>query len=123
MAIKWLKKVEESGKATLQSNYIVINKSFSSKFSSSYVAVAGVDEKNNLLIKPLSLDESEKPIYKDSLFMKISCFDSFVRLGNVASMKVVQDSLKITLPKKGLKFDTTWDENEKALVIIVGGKA
>ena len=122
MAITWFKKMETSGKATLQNNYIVINKSFSDKFSSAYVALVGVDENNNLLVKPLSLDESESPLYKDSLFMKISCFDTFVRIGNVSTMKIVQENLALKLPKEGKKYDTSWDENEKALVIEIGGK-
>ena len=122
MAITWFKKVETFGKATLQNNYIVINKLFSDKFSQAYVALVGIDENNNLLVKPLSLDESESPQYKDSLFMKISCFNTFVRIGNVSTMKIVQENLAMTFPKNGIKCNTSWNEKEKALVIETGGK-
>jgi len=121
MAITWLKKYEESGKATLGKNYMVINKSFSNKFNQAYMAAVGIDENNNLLIKPLSLDECESPLYRDSFLVKISCFDTYVRLGNVMSMKVISESLKLEIPKEGLKFNTSWLDNEKALKIEING--
>lgn len=122
MPITWLKKYNESGKATFGKNYMLINKSFADKFKSAYVALVGIDENNDLLIKPLSLDESESPKYKDALLIKISNFDTYVRLGNVSSMKLISESLDIDIPKEGIKYDTSWLEEEKALKIVVGGK-
>lgn len=122
MGVIWLKKFEESGKATLGSNYMVINKLFSDKFKTSYKAVIGVDENNDLIVKPLSLDECESPMYKDALLVKISTFDTYVRLGNVSSMKYIAQALNISLSKEGIKCDTSWNEEENALKIIVGGK-
>ena len=121
MAVTWIKKTEEKGSATLSNSYIVINQMFAEKFSNSYSALLGVDEENNIIFKPLSLDESESPKYKDSMLLKVNIFNSFVRLGNTASMKVIADLLKLDLGKSGIKYETYWNENENALVVQTGG--
>ena len=121
MAVTWIKKHEEKGSATLSNSYVVINKSFADKFSNSFSAILGVDDNNNLLLKPLSLDEAESPLYNDSMLLKINVFNSFVRLGNTASMKVIGDLLQVELSKKGTKFQTYWNEQENALVVETGG--
>ena len=122
MAIKWINKIETEGYATLSSNYVVINQSFADKFTTSYKALLGVDENDNILLKPLSLDEAESPLYKDKMLLKVSVFSSFVRIGNTASMKTIGELIGEELNKNGKKYSTTWDEKEKALTIRTGGK-
>ena len=80
-----------------------------------------VDEVNNIILKPLSLDECESPKYKDSMLLKVNIFNSFVRLGNTASMKIIGELLNVELSKKGQKYETYWNEKENALVVITGG--
>lgn len=121
MAVIWIKKVEEQGSATLSNRNVVINQQFADKFSNSYSALLGVDEENNILLKPLSLDESESPKYKDAMLLKVSIFNSFVRLGNTASMKAISEIIGVDLTKSGLKYSTYWNDNEKALVVKTGG--
>lgn len=121
MAVTWIKKSEEKGSATLNSSYVVINQLFADKFSKAYSALLGVDEENNIIFKPLSLDECESPKYKDSVLLKVNIFNSFVRLGNTASMKVISELLSLDLGKSGIKYETYWNEKEKALVVITGG--
>lgn len=121
MAVIWMKKVEKKGSATLSNRNVVINQQFADRFSNSYSALLGVDEENNILLKPLSLDESESPRYKDALLLKVSIFNSFVRLGNTASMKAIAEILGVELTKSGLKYDTYWNNNENALVVETGG--
>ena len=122
MGVTWVKKAERKGVATFCASYVVINQLFADKFSSSYSALLGVDDKQNIVFKPLSLDEVESPKYKDALLLKISVFNSFVRLGNTANMKVISDILKRDLTKSGTKFDTYWNEEEKSLIVETGGQ-
>lgn len=121
MAVTWIKKTEEIGSATLSNSYVVINQLFAEKFASSYSALLGVDEDNNIIFKPLSLDECESPKYKDAMLLKVNTFNSFVRLGNTASMKVISELLKLDFGKSGIKYETHWNEKEKALVVRTGG--
>ena len=121
MAVTWIKKSEEKGSATFSSSYVVINQLFADKFSNSFSALLGVDEKNNIIFKTLSLDEAESPKYKDSVLLKVNIFNSFVRLGNTASMKVISELLKLDLGKSGIKYETIWNESENALVVQTGG--
>lgn len=121
MAVTWIKKSEEKGMATLSNSYVVINQRFAEKFNNSYSALLGVDEKNNIVIKPLSLDEYESPKYKDSVLLKVNIFNSFVRLGNTANMKVISEILDLELGKSGVKYETHWSDNEKALIVETGG--
>lgn len=120
MTINWIKKSEEIGSANLSNNCIVINKSFFDRFKECYSALVGLDESKNLVIKPLSLDESESKKYTDSLLLKISVFQSFVRLGNTASMKTIGDLLGLKLEKNPVKFETNWSNEENALIIRTG---
>ena len=120
MSVTWIKKVEEKGFATLTNSYVVINQMFKDKFSSAYIAVLGVDEINNLIIKPINLDESESPLYKNSVLLKISVFNTFVRLGNTSNMKIISDIIKADL-SNNIKYETYWNEAENALVIETGG--
>ena len=121
MAVTWIKKTEEKGSATLSSSYVVINQMFADKFANSYSALLGVDENSNIIFKPLSLDEAESPKYKESVLLKVNIFNSFVRLGNTASMKVISELLNLDLGKSGLKYGTYWNDSEKALVVETGG--
>lgn len=121
MNVTWIKKTEEKGSATLSSSYVVINQLFADKFSKSYSALLGVDEENNIIFKPLNLDEAESPKYKDSVLLKVNIFNSFVRLGNTANMKVISELLNLDLNKSGKKFPTYWNEKENALVVETGG--
>ncbi len=121
MAVTWIKKSEEKGSATLSNSYVVINQLFADKFAKAYSALLGVDEENNIIFKPLSLDECELPKFKDSVLLKVNIFNSFVRLGNTASMKVISELLNLDLGKSGIKFETYWNEKEKALVVKTGG--
>ena len=122
MAIKWMKKTDEKGTATFLNSYVVINKMFAEKFANNYSALLGVDENNNVLFKPLTLDEAESPKYKDSLLLKINVFDSFVRLGNTANMKTISEILHQNFDKVGNKYETYWNDEEHALVVETGGK-
>ena len=118
MAITWLKKAELKGNATLTNSYIVVNQSFADRFTNSYMACVGLDEDQNIIIKPLKLDECESPLYKDSLLLKINIFKSFVRLGNTESMKIIKDLINIDIPKNGIKYLTEWSNKENALVVL-----
>ena len=121
MAVTWIKKSEEKGSATFSSSYVVINQLFADKFSNSFSALLGVDEQNNIIFKPLTFDEAESPKYKDSVLLKVNIFNSFVRLGNTASMKVISELLDLDLGKSGVKYETVWNESENALVVQTGG--
>lgn len=121
MAVTWIKKTEEKGSATLSNRNVVINQRFADRFTNSYSALLGVDESNNIILKPLSLDETESPKYKDAVLLKVNVFNSFVRLGNTANMKTISELLDVDLTKSGLKFGTYWSDNENALVVETGG--
>lgn len=119
MAIKWINKHKENGTATITSNYIMINKLFSDKFNHSYEAMLGVDECDNIVLKPLSLDEVESAKYQNSVLLKISPFSTYTRIGNASNMKRIEDIVNIKFDKAGKKFITEWDEQENALKILV----
>ena len=122
MGVTWIKKSEETGSAVFTNNYIVINKAFADKFMKSYKALLGLDDSGNIVLKPLSLDESESTKYEDSVLLKVSVSSSYVRLGNVASMKVIGELIKQDISSNGKKFETYWDNKESALVVSTGGK-
>lgn len=121
MAIKWIKDIENNGNATLTNNYVMTSKVFSDKFNNCYSAVIGVDDDKNVVIKPLTLDENESPLYQDVLKVKVSIQKSYMRFGNTKAINQIKSLLDLNIPKKGIKGITSWDNLDNYLVINLKG--
>lgn len=122
MPITWIKKGEITGSATFTNSYIVINKSFADRFTDAYSVLVGIDDKQNVILKPLRLDEAETPLYKDALLLKVNIMNTYVRLGNTANMKTIGELLNEEFSKTGIKYQTLWNEKENALEVLRKGE-
>ena len=116
MAITWLKNAGDSGTATINKNNIMLNKTFMNKFDEVGYALVGIDDDENVVIKPLTIDEMESPQYKEAIVFKISKFTNFLRIGNTKCIEMLEDSL-VNVKLKGNKFKTIWLENKNCLLI------
>lgn len=122
MAIKWIKNVESNGNATLTNNYLMTSKIFSDKFVDCYLAVVGIDDKKNIVLKPISLDEDESLIYDEMLKVKVSIQKSYMRFGNTKAVNRIKSLLELDIPKEGIKGTTSWDNDDNYLVVNLKGE-
>ena len=124
MAVKWIKKTEEKGSATIYPNYLLTNREFVDKFQDKYSVLVGLDDDSReIVLKPLSIDEDGDPKYRDALRVKINIQRSFIRFGNTKSMKQIASSIELDdIPKDGIKGTSKWDELSESLYITLGGK-
>lgn len=122
MGVKWINKSESEGTAIMYPNYLLTNREFVSKFEGKYSALVGLDdETDQIVLKPLSYDEDNDPIYKDSLRIAINIQKSFIRFGKTKDMKLIASVLHVDVTKAGLKGTSKWNEKEEALYILLGG--
>ena len=116
MGITWLRNSEDTGTANINKNNIVLNKTFMDKFNDVGFVLIGIDDDENIIVKPLTLDEKEDPKYQGLLVFKISKFPNFMRIGNTKCIQLLEDSL-VNVKLTGHKFKTIWLENKNALSI------
>ena len=120
--INWIKNNVDNGTATLTNNYLQTNKTFVDKFENCYQTIVGIDEKHNIVLKPISIDEEESMKYDDMLKAKVSIQKSFMRFGNTKLMTHIKNLLQFEIPKDGIKCVTNWDQKENALIINMEGE-
>ena len=119
MAINWIKNVENNGNATLTNNYLMTSKVFSDRFTECYTVVVGVDDKKNIVLKPISLDDLESLKYDDMLKVKVSIQKSYMRFGNTKVVSQIKSLLDLNIPREGIKGITSWDNNDNYLVVAL----
>lgn len=124
MGVKWFNKLEAEGLATMYPNYIQTNREFVDRFENKYSALVGLDdETDQIVLKPLNIDEDNDLKYRDALKIKFNIQKSFIRFGNKKTMELIASIIHVDVPKDGLKGKCKWDEKEDALLIDLGGKA
>ena len=122
MSVKWINKIEAEGTAILLPSYLQTNREFVSKFIDKYSALVGLDdETDQIVLKPLSLDEDNDVKYRDSLKIKFNIQKSFIRFGNKRAIEFISSQIHIDVPKEGIRGKCKWDENEEALLVTLGG--
>lgn len=124
MSVKWFNKLEAEGLATMYPNYIQTNREFVDRFENKYSALVGLDdETDQIVLKPISLDEDNDPKYRDTLKIKFNIQKSFIRFGNKKAMELIASIIHVDIPKEGKKGKCRWDDKENALLIELGGNS
>ncbi len=119
MSFEWASRKPREGLATLYESNITLNKSASSHFDSAYSVLLGLDrEKKRIAIKPITKQEFQRGTIPDEKRHKITVRPSYAR---VCNKKFIQDVVEIAglnlKDNNALKFKTTWNPQEKALII------
>ncbi len=124
MSVKWIGKVGAEGTATMFPNYLQANSTYIDKFANTNSALTGLDdETDQIILKPLTPAEEVDPAYHDALKLKVSIQNSFIRFGNTKQMKLIASLIHVDVPREGLRGKTIWNDEEKALYIMLGGGA
>ena len=118
MEIKWLSAKEKEGVASFYLTNIDLNMVASVPFQYAYRVQVGIDENNNVVIKPLQKERFLTVDIDEYTLYKICMNKSYSRISSVDLMKNISSILGIKLDKKvPVKFKTRWDESENVLII------
>lgn len=116
MAIKWVSnKIDAS--ATIYESNITLNTASSFHFKDTKDALIGYDdETNNIIIKPLSIEESSE-VEKDAIH-QIVLKSTYGRINGTKLIKNLCQFVPLDFKVKSFhKFPCTWDEEKKMLLI------
>ncbi len=120
MEITWFNLKLAEGQASLNENSITLNKTAMAPFEGAYRVKVGIDEKKNIIIKPLSKDFISHMDLNENDFLGVQITKSYARINSKELMHLVSSCLKLNLGKEALKYPTKYVENEDRLIILTG---
>jgi len=119
--IKWFNVKDRNGVASLYPNYITLNTAAMAPLDFAYKVQVGIDDDDNIIIKPLTREVVESGILDECCLLKIEFHKSFARISSALLLKQISEALNLTLSKTPLQFITNWDSVENILIINVKG--
>lgn len=119
--IKWFNVKDRNGVASLYPNCLTLNTAAMAPLDFAYKVQVGLDEKNNVIVKPLSRDVVESGILDECCLLKIEFHKSFARISSASLLKQISEALNLTLSKSPTQFTTNWDSVENILIINTKG--
>ena len=120
MEITWFNLKLAEGQASLNQNSITLSKTAMSPFEGAYRVKVGIDEKNYIIIEPLSKDFISHMDLNENDFLGIQITKSYARINSKELMNLVSSCLKLNLGKEVIKFPTKYIEDEDHLIILTG---
>jgi alpha-D-ribose 1-methylphosphonate 5-phosphate C-P lyase len=85
-------------------------------FETAYRVQVGVDENQQIVIKPVTKETVESGTLDEYSLMKIEMHKSFARISSVALLKSLSEELRIPLSNSPVQFETKWDDQENVLI-------
>ena len=120
MAIEWFSSNDKIGTASFYSSNITLNTIASVPFGNTSNIQVGLDDKSNVVIKPVSEEKVQSGELNASAIYQISIKKTYARISSVSLMKKISKALDIVLDDKPVKYDATWDVTKNILVIHTG---
>jgi hypothetical protein len=119
MGFQWTSKKPNKGVATIYESNITLNKSASAHFEHAYRVLLGMDkDRNQLALKPITKQAFERGTIPEEKIHKISVRSSYARVSNKRFIEKVVGLANLKLyENNALKFKTTWNDDEDALII------
>ena len=115
--IKWFNVKERSGVASLYPNNITLNTTAMYPLDFAFKVQVGMDENNNINIKPLTRDVVESGVLDECCLLKLEMHKSFARISSTLLLKQIIEALGLSMEKPPIQFPTTWDSVENILII------
>ena len=120
--VKWFNVKNRNGTASLYANNITLNTTAMYPLDIAYKVQVGMDEKNNIIVMPLTKEVVESGVLDECCLLKIEFHKSFARISSTQLLKQISEALKIRLSNKPVQYETRWDSVENILIIQTGGK-
>ena len=124
VGFEWTSRKPNEGVATIYESNITLNKSASAHFEHAYSVLLGMDkERNRIAIKPVTKQEFERGTIPEEKIHKITVRSSYARVSNKRFIEKAAKLANLPLHENNaLKFKTTWNDDEDALIIDLDQK-
>ena len=119
--IKWFNVKERSGVASLYPNNITLNTTAMYPLDFAYKVQVGMDESNNIIIKPVTKEVVESGLLDECCLLKLEMHKSFARISSTLLLKQIIEVLELSMEKAPVQFETRWDSVENILIINTKG--
>ena len=119
--IKWFNVKDRNGVASLYPNNITLNTAAMAPLDFAYRVQVGLDDDNNIIVKPLGREVVESGVLDECCLLKLEIHKSFARISSALLLKQISEALGITLSKTPTQFPTSWDSVENILIINTKG--
>ncbi|MGM9969921.1 MAG: hypothetical protein ACI35S_05950 [Anaeroplasma sp.] len=115
---------EQKGIASLYESHITFNKTMLKYFSETYRVRVGIEKDDKkIYVFLINKDYALSGEIKESSLLPISVSKTYARVCSRAMMDYICDIFNLNIPKKEyLRFNTTYDEVKKAIVIDMKGE-
>lgn len=120
--IKWFNVKDRNGVASFYNNNITLNTTAMDPLDFAYRVQVGVNNENELIIKPLNKDIVESGVLDECCLLKLEIHKSFARISSTLLLKQIAETYGLTLSKTPLQFPTRWDSVENILIIDMKGE-
>ena len=119
--IKWFNVKDRNGVASLYPNNITLNTAAMAPLDFAYRVQVGLDDNDNIIIKPLGREVVESGVLDECCLLKLEIHKSFARISSALLLKQISEALGLTLSKTPTQFPTNWDSVENILTINTKG--
>ena len=119
--IKWFNVKDRNGVASLYPNNITLNTAAMAPLDFAYRVQVGLDDDNNIIVKPLGREVVESGVLDECCLLKLEIHKSFARISSALLLKQISEALGLTLSKTPTQFPTSWDSVENILIINTKG--
>lgn len=115
----------QSGTAAIYENHITFNKNLLKYFHDAYKVRIGIDKAEKKIYAFLiNKDYAESGEIKQSSLLSLSVSKTYARVCSRAMVDYVCKEFDLNIPKKEyLRYEASYDEKKRALIINVGGGA
>ena len=120
--IKWFNVKERSGVASLYPNNITLNTTAMYPLDFAYKVQVGMDEANNIIVKPVTKEAVESGLLDECCLLKLEIHKSFARISSALLLKQIIEVLELPMDKVPVQFETRWDSVENILIINTKGE-
>ena len=119
--IKWFNVKDRNGVASLYPNNITLNTAAMAPLDFAYRVQVGLDDNDNIIIKPLGREVVESGVLDECCLLKLEIHKSFARISSALLLKQISETLGLTLSKTPTQCPTNWDSVENILTINTKG--
>lgn len=119
MKIEWLSPSVDEGAITIYPTYIVLNKKASDVIHEAFKVAIGVNESNQLIIRPISQDEFESSsIQNQIMYQNITFTPSYARITGKSIVDCVKEKLNLDFSsQQSFKFKAKYNSVNKMIVV------
>ena len=119
MGITWFTTKEKTGTASFYKTNITLNTVASVPFEYAYRVQVGLNEDGNIVIQPLSKERVIRGDLDEYAIQSIAIKKTYSRISSTSLMKSIGETLNVELSDNPIKFETSWDDKENILTILV----